>query len=146
MVETKYRSSSFRDTVNFGKQIGETLHGGEIVVLTGVLGSGKTTIAKGIAKAIGVADVVTSPSFAIMNEYRGNLSFYHFDFYRIEDEGEMEDLLEDYAYRPDAVTVIEWGEKVIDKLDSFVQIRLALHDIGRNSSQVRDISVTRRGV
>jgi tRNA threonylcarbamoyladenosine biosynthesis protein TsaE len=146
MVETEYRSSSFRDTVNFGKKITETLYGGEVIMLTGVLGSGKTTIAKGIAQALGIADVVTSPSFAIMSEYRGRLFVYHFDFYRIDDEDEMEDLLEDYAYRPDSVTVIEWGEKLLNRLDTYIQISITLHDTGTDGSAERHISVTRRGV
>ena len=132
-------SSSFEDTVNYGKSFGETLSGGEVIVLTGVLGSGKTSFTKGIAEALLIPDVVTSPSFAIMNEYKGRLLLFHFDFYRIEDPDEMEDLLEDYAYRPDAVSVIEWGERVSERLELFVRVSFTLNDTDRH------ISIARRG-
>ena len=130
----EYRSSSFEDTVQYGKDLGKSLSGGEVIVLTGVLGSGKTAFTKGLAEALGVSDVVTSPSFALMNEYRGRLRLFHFDFYRIEDPAEMEDLLEDYVYRPDAITVIEWGERVIKRLDSFIKISITLNNTCRHFS------------
>jgi tRNA threonylcarbamoyladenosine biosynthesis protein TsaE len=130
----EYRSCSFEDTVKYGKDLGKSLSGGDVIVLTGVLGSGKTAFTKGLAEALGVSDVVTSPSFAIMNEYRGRLRLFHFDFYRIEDPAEMEDLLEDYVYRPDAITVIEWGERVIERLDSFIKISITLNNTCRHLS------------
>jgi tRNA threonylcarbamoyladenosine biosynthesis protein TsaE len=131
MVETVYRSSRIEDTINFGKKIGKTLKGGEVILLTGVLGSGKTVITKGIAQALDIKSIVTSPSFAIMNEYDGRLWLYHFDFYRIEDRQEMEDLLEDYMFRKDGVSVIEWGEKVEVGLESYIRIDIAIDDLCR---------------
>ena len=131
MVETEYRSSSFQDTVRFGKRIGRTLQGGEVILLTGVLGSGKTVITKGIAQELGISAVVTSPSFAIMNEYKGKLWLYHFDFYRIEGQQEMKDFLEDYVYKKDGVSVIEWGEKVEGDLDSYIRIDIVIEDLDR---------------
>ena len=136
----QYISKSFDETVRYGKTLGASLTGGEVLLLTGVLGSGKTALTKGIAEAVGVREVVTSPSFAIMNEYTGRLFLYHFDFYRIDDEAEMEDLLGDFAYREDAIIVIEWGEKLIDRLDSCMIVSISLQD------SKRLISVTRRQV
>ncbi|UCB46714.1 MAG: tRNA (adenosine(37)-N6)-threonylcarbamoyltransferase complex ATPase subunit type 1 TsaE [Spirochaetota bacterium] len=131
MVETVYRSSSFQETINFGQKLGKTLNGGELILLTGVLGSGKTVITKGIALALGIKSIVTSPSFAIMNEYKGKLWLYHFDFYRIDDRQEMEDLLEDYIYRKDGIAAIEWGEKVEGCLESYIRVDIDIDDLYR---------------
>jgi tRNA threonylcarbamoyladenosine biosynthesis protein TsaE len=131
MAELEYRSKSAQDTKRFGERIGKTLHGGEVILLTGVLGSGKTVITKGIAKALGISAVVKSPSFTVMNEYEGPLRLYHFDFYRIEDHQEMEDLLEDYMYSEEGVSVIEWGEKVEGVLDSYIRVDIDIDDAYR---------------
>jgi len=137
-MSSQYISRSFEETVRYGYTLGESLAGGEVLLLNGVLGSGKTALAKGIAAAIGVSEVVTSPSFAIMNEYTGRLFLYHFDFYRIDDEAEMEDLLGDFAYREDAIIVIEWGERLTERLGSCMIIGITLQ------GSERLISVTRR--
>jgi tRNA threonylcarbamoyladenosine biosynthesis protein TsaE len=122
----EYISKSYADTVHFGNRIGKTLRGGEVLILTGELGSGKTALTKGIAAACGIDDVVTSPSFAIMNEYSGNPNLYHFDFYRIDDSLEMEQLLEDFVYGKNGVTVIEWGERAAEFLESFIMVHIAI--------------------
>jgi tRNA threonylcarbamoyladenosine biosynthesis protein TsaE len=138
-VSQNYKSGSFEDTYRYGKELGNTLRGGEVIVLTGVLGSGKTVFAKGIADALGVEEIVTSPSFTIMNEYSGRLLFCHFDFYRIDDEAEMEDLLGDYAYRADTAVAIEWGEKALHRLGSVILVSISL------LNDERVISVARSG-
>ncbi len=122
----EYISNSYQDTVRYGIEIGRSLRGGEVLVLTGELGSGKTAFTKGLAEAVGIDEVVTSPSFAIMNEYEGRLNLYHFDFYRIGDTAEMEQLLEDYVYRKDGIVVIEWGERAAEFLDSYFRVRIAI--------------------
>jgi tRNA threonylcarbamoyladenosine biosynthesis protein TsaE len=79
--------------------------------LNGPLGSGKTTMIKGIARGLGVHEMVTSPSFTILTEYEGNIPFYHMDLYRIGSVEEFEYLgTEDILYG-EGVTVIEWAEK-----------------------------------
>jgi len=128
---TEYISKSYRDTVQYGVEMGKSLMGGEVLVLTGELGSGKTAFTKGIAEAIGIDEVITSPSFAIMNAYEGRMNLYHFDFYRISDTGEMEQLLEDYIGREDGVVVIEWGERVAQFLDSCIHIHIAIENTVR---------------
>jgi len=127
----KYQSYTFRDTVKLGKQFGETLIGGEVILLSGPLGSGKTAFTKGIAQGLGIGENVTSPSFTIMNEYEGEISLYHFDFYRIEDPAEMEELLEDYIYRKEGVSVIEWGERMEDRMNDYILIRFEIFDTYR---------------
>jgi tRNA threonylcarbamoyladenosine biosynthesis protein TsaE len=116
-------SKSLDETIECGRRIGSGLGGGEVIVLSGRLGSGKTVLAKGVAAGLGVRDVVTSPSFAILNVYRGRLDLYHFDFYRLDDPSEMAEMLEDYAYRREGVSLVEWGEKVLDRLSGCLVIR-----------------------
>jgi len=127
----QFRSLSFEDTVEFGEKIGRSLKGGEVLILSGVLGSGKTAFTKGIARALCIEETVTSPSFSILNMYEGTILLFHFDFYRIDSLSEMEDLLEDYIYRLDGVTVIEWGEEVRSTLDEYYFVRFEIEDGAR---------------
>ena len=127
----QFRSLSFEDTVEFGEKIGRSLKGGEVLILSGVLGSGKTAFTKGIARALRIEETVTSPSFSILNMYEGTIQLFHFDFYRIDSLSEMEDLLEDYIYRLDGVTVIEWGEELRSMLDEYYIVRFEIEDGAR---------------
>jgi tRNA threonylcarbamoyladenosine biosynthesis protein TsaE len=97
----------------FGEAWAAELVGGEIYALHGVLGAGKTQLAKGIARGLGFAGDVTSPTFTIVHEYRGGrLPMYHIDLYRIRSEKEAVDLgLEEYL-PGDGVTVIEWPDRI----------------------------------
>ena len=125
------KSKSYIKTVEYGKKFGKSLKGGEVILLSGELGSGKTSFTKGIAMGLDIEESVTSPSFAIMNIYQGKICLYHFDFYRIEDDSEMENLLEDYIYRKEGVSVIEWGEKIIDRLSRFISIAFEIYETHR---------------
>ena len=131
-------SRSPKDTMRIGTSIAATLEGGAVVVLIGALGSGKTVLTKGIALGIGVEDTVTSPSFAILNVYEGKKNLYHFDFYRLDDPVEMAEMLEDYLYRRDGVTVIEWGERIMGILRGFLHVSFCI------SGAHRLINVERR--
>lgn len=100
------------DTKEFGYRLGSILEGGNIVCLTGDLGAGKTTLTKSIAKSLGVKDYVTSPTFTLINEYKGRVPIYHFDVYRLEGVEDVMDLgFEEYFYS-NGVTIIEWGDKI----------------------------------
>lgn len=122
----EYVSSSARDTMSYGKEFGKLLRERETIFLSGELGSGKTLFTKGIAYTLGVDELVTSPSFSIMNEYQGRLNLYHFDFYRIEDSEEIFGLLEDYLEKRGSVVVIEWGEKVMESLNVCTIVRFRI--------------------
>ena len=97
------------ETTTLAERFSSTLNGGEVVVLNGNLGAGKTFFIKRLLNNFGI-DNTTSPSFAIVNEYLGKFRIYHFDFYRIEKINELYDIgFNDYLNDPDAVTFIEWG-------------------------------------
>lgn len=103
---------NLEDTERFGYRLGSILEGGDIVCLTGDLGAGKTTLTKSIAKGLDVKDYVTSPTFALINEYKGRVPVYHFDVYRLEGIEDVIDLgFEEYFYSK-GVTIIEWGNKI----------------------------------
>jgi tRNA threonylcarbamoyladenosine biosynthesis protein TsaE len=101
----------------FGESWAADLVGGEIIALHGVLGAGKTQLAKGLARGLGFYGDVTSPTFTLVHEYRGGrLPLYHIDLYRIQSEKEAVDIgLEEYL-PGDGVTVIEWPERIASLL------------------------------
>ena len=96
---------------HIGKKIGMSLHGGEVIELIGDVGAGKTTLTKGIALGLGVADNIQSPSFTISRVYqaRDNLKLNHYDFYRLSDAGLMADELSESIGDDNTITIIEWG-------------------------------------
>ena len=94
-----------------GEKIGAALQGGEVIELIGDVGAGKTTLAKGIARGLGVDDEVQSPSFTLSRVYEGSrkILLAHYDFYRLTDPGILADELADTMQQSDTVTVIEWA-------------------------------------
>ena len=120
-IEGTHTSKSVSDTEALAKRIADTLEGGEVILLSGDLGAGKTTFTKGLAKALGIEDEVTSPTFTIMNVYEnGKFKLNHLDMYRIEHEDDLYELGVEDAMGEDTVTVIEWnkltltGKKIIN--------------------------------
>ncbi len=97
-----------------GYKIGQSLQAQDVLILTGELGAGKTTITKGIAKALGISQMIKSPTYPIVREYEGSLPLYHLDVYRIGDDPDSIDL-DDFLFG-DGVTVIEWGELLGENL------------------------------
>lgn len=111
----RWTSQSAAETFELGAQIGAQLSGGEIILLDGALGAGKTVFAKGIAHALEIAeDEVTSPSFTLVNIYQGRLQLFHLDLYRLNEGAsaahavDLDELLTDER----AVFLIEWGERL----------------------------------
>ncbi|MGE5432552.1 MAG: tRNA (adenosine(37)-N6)-threonylcarbamoyltransferase complex ATPase subunit type 1 TsaE [Syntrophomonadaceae bacterium] len=102
--------NSEEDTARLAKEFSETLQGGEVVALNGNLGAGKTSFIKHLLRNFEI-DNVSSPTFAIVNEYEGSLKVNHFDFYRINKVEELYDIgFEEYLTRDDTVTFIEWAD------------------------------------
>lgn len=106
----KIMSYCIDDTFKIAKQVADLLSAGDVVVLNGDLGAGKTTFTKGLAVALGVEETVTSPTFTYVKEYSGRLNLFHFDMYRVADADEVYELgLEEYFYRG-GVVVVEWNK------------------------------------
>jgi len=110
----KFQTNSDQETIKFGKEIGALLKSGDVVSLTGTLGSGKTWLTKGIALGLGVDPkmVITSPSFSLVNEYSARCAMYHMDLYRLEHISDiLATGLEEYLYN-DGVAVVEWADRL----------------------------------
>lgn len=114
----EFVTKSGADTVEVGRKLARLLAPPQLLVLRGDLGTGKTTLVKGIAQALDAAepDEVTSPTFTLMHEYDGSLDgrpvkLFHLDVYRIEGERQLETLGLDELLTPDALVLVEWGEK-----------------------------------
>lgn len=108
-----YESFSEKETFGLGRQMGEQAQAGQIYLLHGDLGVGKTVFTKGFAQGLGISEPVTSPTFTLIQEYEeGRLPFYHFDVYRIGDVEEMYDIgYEDYFFG-EGVCLIEWASRI----------------------------------
>lgn len=108
----KIVTKSEQETENFAKEIGTRLKGNEIIALYGDLGVGKTAFTRGIASCFGIKNVVTSPTFTLVNEYSASeFKIYHFDMYRIKNLEDLESTgFFDYMYK--GVFIIEWSENI----------------------------------
>jgi tRNA threonylcarbamoyladenosine biosynthesis protein TsaE len=106
------RMQSVRETIQFGKQVGQQLTGGAVLALTGDLGTGKTVLTRGIAFGLGMSmDQVSSPTFTLIQEYTGSIPLIHVDLYRLERPSDISTLgLEEY-FTPDKIVIIEWAER-----------------------------------
>ena len=110
--------SNIEETTSIGYELGKLLNAGDIICLTGDLGTGKTHITKGIAKGLGIDEYITSPTFTIVNEYDAEkFKIFHFDLYRLEDVDEF------YAiggeeYLQNGLCIFEWGEMIEEILPS----------------------------
>ncbi len=110
--ELRVRSASRERTIEVGRVLGGLVEPGDVLVLTGDLGAGKTQLTKGLAQGMGVADDVTSPTFTIEMVYEGaRMPLCHFDLYRLDDPDQLEDVGLYDVLGADGVCAIEWGEQ-----------------------------------
>jgi tRNA threonylcarbamoyladenosine biosynthesis protein TsaE len=122
------RLATVADTQTFGKRLAGVLRAGDLLLLTGPLGAGKTALAQGIGAGLGVRGAVTSPTFVIARVHPGALPLVHADAYRlgtaVDPRAEIDDLDLD-ASADDAVTVVEWGEGLVEQLnDAYLLVRM----------------------
>jgi tRNA threonylcarbamoyladenosine biosynthesis protein TsaE len=117
MPEFVFNSQSESDTERLGAALAATLPPGTTVALIGTLGAGKTRLVQAVAGALGISrDEATSPTFVLVNEYRGRRPVFHFDVYRLRDEDEFLELGPDEYFESDGLTFIEWADRVADCL------------------------------
>ncbi len=130
-------SLSEEETLDVGRALARGLSGGELILLEGDLGLGKTVFAKGIAAGLGIsADDVTSPSFTLVQEYAGGrLPVFHVDLYRLEDPEEVATIGVEEILAGGGVVVVEWGERLPPYLRRDA-IRVRFHDIGEGSRRI----------
>lgn len=117
MREARFVTDSREGTIDVGRRLGRLLAPGDVLVLTGDLGAGKTQLTKGIASGMGVRDEVTSPTFTIEMVYEGaEMPLCHFDLYRLDDPDQLEDTGIYDVLGADGVCVIEWGEQFAEEI------------------------------
>jgi tRNA threonylcarbamoyladenosine biosynthesis protein TsaE len=108
------RTRARQETIALGRRLGELLAPADVVALSGPLGSGKTTLTKGIAEGLGVPEPrwVTSPTFVLVHEYEGRVPVYHIDAYRLSGPADAEALGADEMFFGDGVAVVEWADRI----------------------------------
>jgi tRNA threonylcarbamoyladenosine biosynthesis protein TsaE len=144
-----------KETENFAKNLAAKLNGGDIVLLYGELGAGKTTLVKSLAKALGVKNEITSPTFSLMNVYpvgqrslvdgrprRGPFGIemtklVHIDTYRLKNEQELIDIgAEDYLGKSNTICVIEWPEKIAGLLENKKTMAITIEHVDENKRKI----------
>ena len=136
MAEMLTVTNSAAETRALGEKLASRLKAGDVVVLEGELGAGKSELARGIARGLGVTETVTSPSFTILNVYEsGRCPLYHFDWYRLESEEELYELGMDEYLGGDGIAVVEWAERCPDAVPENV-LRIRLEVTGGESRRI----------
>ena len=116
MSHLEITSNSPEETQDFGARLGQLAQPGDVFLLVGELGAGKTCLAQGIARGLGIKEYAASPSFVVVRQLYGRLPLYHMDFYRLDNLEEIADLgLDDYFYGQ-GVSVVEWADKGLSLL------------------------------
>ncbi|MDE6293434.1 MAG: tRNA (adenosine(37)-N6)-threonylcarbamoyltransferase complex ATPase subunit type 1 TsaE [Clostridiales bacterium] len=137
-METKtYKIKSPKKMEAFGKKLAKTVSGGDVILLTGELGAGKTVLCKGIARGLNVKSQVVSPTFTIMNEYFGDCKFCHFDAYRLESEDEAAEAgLTDFIGDTGTVCAVEWWQNIKGLFDGCRTIEINISKLDEKSREV----------
>ena len=124
--------ASHEDTLNLGKKIGDVLKPGDILLLEGDLGAGKTTFTKGIGLGLEIKKIINSPTFTILKQYQGRLNLSHFDAYRLE--GQDDDLGFEEIFDSDDVCVVEWANFIEDILPT-ERLEIEIKKINENARE-----------
>ena len=128
-------TSSEEETSAAGERLGETLRGGDVVLLHGDLGAGKTAFVRGLARGLGAEpSEVSSPTFTLIQEYRGRVTLFHVDLYRLE-EREVDDLGLEELVLGDGVVAIEWAERWRGRPDDVIEVRI--EEVGEENRRIR---------
>lgn len=124
------------ETAVAAQQLAAELQAGDVILLRGEMGAGKTVFAGGLCRALGVQEYVTSPTFTVVNEYEGKaFPIFHFDMYRIEDEAELLEIGFDEYLQSGAVCIIEWPQNVESSLPH-KRIEVKIEKVGENERKI----------
>ena len=131
----KIITNSVNETKKFASSFAKKLKKGDILCLFGDLGSGKTTFVQGLAKGLRIKGVPTSPSFVLINIYRGKFPLYHFDLYRLNNTDEIRNIGYEEFFYGDGITVVEWAEKLKELTpQKYAEIRFKT--LGKNKREI----------
>jgi tRNA threonylcarbamoyladenosine biosynthesis protein TsaE len=134
-------SNSTEETLAIAEVLGKGAGPGAVFGIVGGLGAGKTIMAKGIAKGLGITEEITSPTFTLLEIYEGIIPLYHFDLYRIEKSEELDQLFFEEYWEDDGVSVIEWADRAPGRLPAD-RTTISIEQTGDTS---RRITVERPG-
>jgi tRNA threonylcarbamoyladenosine biosynthesis protein TsaE len=135
MAQSTYITQSQEETFAIGVELGKKAKPGDIFALIGDLGTGKTILAKGIAKGLGIDEEITSPTFTLLEVYESDIPLYHFDLYRISDDTELENLFFEEYWFGDGVSVIEWADRAMKRLPKDMYI-ITLEYLDKNRRKI----------
>ena len=138
-----YRTDSPEATTEFGRALGGQLRPGDVILLTGDLGAGKSVLARGLARGLGITQAMPSPTFTLMQPYEGRIPFYHFDLYRLDDPDQFFEAGLDEYVGGDGAAVIEWPDRAELALDRFMTVTLHRCE---HSDEARRITLTLTGL
>jgi tRNA threonylcarbamoyladenosine biosynthesis protein TsaE len=137
------KTSTEQETIKFGIDFAKKLQGGDVILLQGDLGAGKTTLVKGMAQGLEIDNEITSPTFTLMNIYEigskklKNKKLVHIDTYRLEDENDLIQIgVQDYLGDNDTICVIEWPEKIKDLLKNKKIISVDIKHLDENKREI----------
>lgn len=131
-------TNSAAETRALGERLAGKLKAGDVILLEGELGAGKSELARGVAKGLGVQETVTSPSFTILNVYEsGQIPLYHFDWYRLEDAGELYELGMDEYLGGDGIALVEWPGRCPDAVPEDC-LRIRIEAEGENIRRITE--------
>ena len=132
-----YKTRSEADTYRLGLELSRELKPGDAISLEGDLGTGKTAMTKGIAAGLGITEPITSPTFTLVNTYEGRVILHHFDVYRIDDPDELYAIGWEEYFDQNAITVVEWGDRVPELLPAHtLHILFKRDDMNPNSRTI----------
>ena len=138
-----FRTEAPEETTALGRALGALLEPGDVILLTGDLGAGKSVLARGLARGLGITQAMPSPTFTLMQPYEGRIPFYHFDLYRLDDPDQFFEAGLDEYVGGDGAAVIEWPDRAELALDRFMTV--ALHRC-EHSDEARRITLTLTGL
>lgn len=131
-----------KETQKLGFRLGKACSSKSVVSLRGPLGSGKTIIAKGIARSLGIEEPIVSPTFTIMQEYEGTMALHHMDLYRIDGTEDFDGIGGEELLYADGITVIEWSEKIEEMLpEHTIRVDISIEGDGRRKITIKGVSL-----